>query len=58
MAITANRYLTLFLLLAAAGVSYVVGFTAGFVVLIAAGAMFELAFWFELFRRRHGRRRP
>ena len=52
MSITANRYLTLFLLLAAAGTSYALGFTIGFWLLIALGAAFELVFWFELFFRR------
>lgn len=49
MAISANRYLILFLLLAAAGVSYAIGFTAGFWLFIAIGVMFELAFWLKLF---------
>jgi hypothetical protein len=52
MAITANRYLTLFLLFAAAAISYAVGFTIGFLLLIGIGAAFELAFWLQLFRRR------
>jgi hypothetical protein len=55
MAITSNRYLTLFLLFAAAAVCYAVGFTVGFWLLIAAGAIFELAFWFELIVRRRRR---
>jgi len=55
MAITANRYLTLFLLFVAAVISYTVGFTVGFWLLIAVGAVFELAFWFELFFRRRRR---
>ncbi len=54
MAIIANRYRTLFLLLVAAAISYAVGFTVGFWFLIAVGAAFELAFWFELL---FGRRR-
>ena len=55
MTVTAKRYLVLLLLLAAAAVSYAVGFTAGFWLLIGLGAAFELAFWFQLFsrRRRH-----
>jgi hypothetical protein len=45
MAITANRYLTLFVLLAAAAVSYTIGFTVGFWLLICAGIVVELSFW-------------
>jgi hypothetical protein len=52
MPIAANRYLTLFLLFAAATASYTVGFTAGFWFLIGIGAAFELAFWFKVFGRR------
>jgi len=52
MAIIANRYLRLFLLLVAAATSYALGFTIGFWLLIAIGAGLELAFWFELFFRR------
>jgi general stress protein CsbA len=53
MAITANRYLTLLLLFVGAAISYSVGFTISFWLLIAIGVVFELAFWFELlFRRR------
>lgn len=55
MAITANRYLTLFLLFVAAATSYALGFIVGFWLLIAAGAVFEIAFWFELFFRRRRR---
>jgi len=51
MAITENRYLTLFLLLGAAAISYAVGFMVGFWLLIAIGAAFELAFWFQLIVR-------
>ena len=51
MAITANRYPTLILLATAAAISYVVGFTVGFWVLIAAGAVFEIVFWIELLYR-------
>ena len=54
MAIMANRYRMLLLLFVAAAISYAVGFTVGFWLLIAIGAAFELAFWFELF---FGRRR-
>ena len=53
MAITANRYLTLLLLFVGAAISYGVGFTIGFWLLVAIGVVFEFAFWFELlFRRR------
>jgi hypothetical protein len=47
--------LQVILLFIAAAISYAVGFTIGFWVLIVAGAVFELAFWFQLlFRnRRH-----
>jgi len=51
MAINANRYLTLFLLFAAAAISYAVGFSVGFWVLIVVGGAFELAFWFQLILR-------
>ena len=49
MAITANRNLILLLLLAGAAASYAIGFTIGVWLLIAVGAVFELAFWFKLF---------
>ena len=55
MAITANRYLTLFLLFAAAGISYAVGFMIGFWLLIVIGAAFELAFWLKLILRNRRR---
>lgn len=55
MAITANRPLMLLLLSGAAGLSYLVGFVAGFWLFIAVGVLFELAFWFELFGRRRRR---
>ena len=55
MAITANRYLTLFLLFAAAAISYAVGFTIGFWLLIVIGGAFELAFWFQLIVRNRRR---
>jgi len=48
VAISTNRYLILFLLFAAAAVSYGVGFTVGFWFLIAIGAVFELIFWGKL----------
>ena len=54
MAIKPTRYQVLLLLLAAAVISYAVGFTVGFWLLIGIGAAFELAFWFQLFS---GRRR-
>ena len=52
MAIFANRYLILPLLFAAAVGSYLIGVKVGFWMLIAAGALFELAFWYEWFVRR------
>ena len=55
MAIMANRYRVILLLFLAAAISYAVGFTVGFWLLIAIGAAFELAFWFELFSGRHRR---
>ena len=55
VAIVANRYWILLALAAAAIVSYGVGFTPGLGLFIAAGAIFELAFWLQLFRRRRHR---
>ena len=52
MAIVANRHLMLLALLAGAAVSYSVGFIAGFGLLLAAGVVLELAFWYQLFKRR------
>jgi uncharacterized protein (DUF58 family) len=49
MAVTANRYLILFLLFAAASISYAIGFIIGFWLFIAFGVVFELVFWLELF---------
>jgi hypothetical protein len=51
MAIIANRYWTLLLLFAGAAVSYAAGFMVGFGLFIAVGAVFELAFWYRLFKR-------
>ena len=51
MAIVANRYWILLALLAAAVVSYGVGFTFGLALFVAAGVLLELAFWFGLFTR-------
>lgn len=45
MAISVNRYLTLFFLLAAAGVSYAIGFMYGFWFFLLVGAVFEILFW-------------
>lgn len=54
MAIVANRYWILLALAAAAVVSYGVGSMAGLWLFVAAGVIFELAFWLELFKcRRH-----
>lgn len=52
MAILANRYLVLLLLFASAATSYIIGIKVGFWVLVAAGAVFELAFWYAWFVRR------
>jgi hypothetical protein len=52
MAILANRYWILLALISAAVVSYGVGFMAGLGLFVAAGGVFELAFWVQLFRRR------
>jgi hypothetical protein len=52
MAIVANRYWALLLLLAGAVVCYTAGFMAGFWLLIVVGAILELAFWSELIRRK------
>jgi hypothetical protein len=51
MAILANRYWILLALVSAAAVSYSVGFMVGLWLFVVAGGLFELAFWFELFRR-------
>jgi len=55
MAIVANRYWILLALVAAAVISYGVGSMAGLGLFVAAGGIFELAFWLKLFKRR---RRP
>ena len=52
MAILANRYWILLALISAAVVSYSVGFMVGLGLFVAAGVVFELVFWFEVFRRR------
>jgi hypothetical protein len=54
MAIVANRYWILLALFTGAVVSYGVGFMAGFGLFLAAGAIFELAFWHQVLK---GRRR-
>ena len=51
MAIIANRYWTLLLLFAGAAVSYAAGFMVGFWLFIAVGAVLDLVFWRELFKR-------
>ena len=48
MAVTANRNLILLLLVAGAATCYAIGFMIGLWLLIAVGAIFELAFWFKL----------
>ena len=55
MAILANRYWILLALIAGAVVSYGVGSMAGFGLFLGIGAIFELAFWRELFKRRRRR---
>ena len=55
MAIVANRYWLLLALVAGAVVSYGVGFMAGFGFFLAAGVIFELAFWHQLLKRRRRR---
>jgi hypothetical protein len=52
MAITANRYWLLLLLFMGATVSYAAGFMVGLWLFIAVGAVLELVFWRELFKRR------
>ena len=52
MPILANRYWILLALISAAVVSYSVGFMLGLGLFVAAGVVFELAFWVGLFRRR------
>jgi len=48
MAITANRYVTLFVLFIAASISYAVGFLGGVVFFILVGVVFEIVFWINL----------
>lgn len=55
MAIIANRYWILLALISAAVVSYSVGFMVGLGVFVAVGVVFELAFWFQLFRQKNRR---
>ena len=55
MAIIANRYWTLLALFVAAATSYSLGFVVGVGLFIAAGVVFELAFWYQLFARRRRR---
>ena len=55
MAILANRYWILLALGAAAVVSYSVGAMVGLGLVLAAGVIFELAFWLELFKRKRRR---
>jgi hypothetical protein len=51
MALIANRYWILLALFAGATVSYSIGFMVGVGLFIAAGLVFELAFWHQLIRR-------
>ncbi|HEX5047272.1 MAG TPA: hypothetical protein VFX89_09150 [Gammaproteobacteria bacterium] len=55
MAIVSSRYWILLALVAGAIVSYGVGSIAGFGLFLAAGVIFELAFWHELRKRRRRR---
>lgn len=55
MAINVNRYLILFFLLVAAGISYVVGFTVGVSLFVGLGIIFEGLFWFKLISVRRRR---
>lgn len=55
MAIVANRHLMLLALLAGAALSYSVGFIAGLGLFLAAGVLLELAFWYQLFKRKRRR---
>jgi hypothetical protein len=50
MAISTSRVVTLLLLLVAATACYALGFASGFWLLIAAGAILELVFWFKVVR--------
>jgi hypothetical protein len=54
MAIVENRHWILLALVTGAAVSYGVGFMVGLGLFVAAGVIFELAFWLELFKSRHG----
>jgi len=51
MAIQA-RGLVMFLLVAAALISYGIGSMSGLVFFIAIGAVFEMLFWFKLFGKK------
>jgi hypothetical protein len=53
MAIVEHRYWILLALVTAAVVSYGAGFIVGLGLFVAAGVIFELTFWLELFRRKH-----
>jgi hypothetical protein len=55
MAIVANRFWVLLALLVGALVSYSVGLMAGVGLFLAAGMLFELAFWYQLVRRKRRR---
>ena len=54
MAIVENRYWLVLVLVSAAVVSYSVGFMVGLGLLVAAGVVFEFAFWLQLFKRKDG----
>lgn len=48
MRIASNRPLTLLLLLAAAAISYAIGFAAGVWLFLVVGGIFEISFWVRL----------
>lgn len=52
MGSASNRYLLLFLLLAAAAISYAIGFGAGVWLFLVVGVIFEISFWVRLFTLR------
>ena len=55
MAIAANRYWLLLVLLAGAVVSYSVGFMVGFGLFLGVGGLLELAFLYVVFLRKRRR---
>ena len=51
---TIPRWLVLSILIGAALACYSVGFVPGFGLFLLFGAVFELSFWWKLFRKRNG----